>query len=208
MCTFTHISLLHTHLFTSSQGRECDHHLELLKLLDCQFTCTSHSPCTFSLKLEKNHDIFPTMLTLLMDKQPFIESVHSSRNFEEPDHFSDFKWSWIKKKQKSNKDWKHTLCSFLFCIWRRVAPHYRNTLLPHHLYCALRKCTHRRRFNEIKAPSEGTSVDVRVPINTRIRAWLHVMQSFAFEDYLCALWKMRPAMLHYGPLCLFLLFYY
>lgn len=116
MCTPTPISLLHTHLFTSSQDRQgvWIYHLELLKLLDCQFTFTSNSPCPFYLKWEKNHDIFPTMLTLMMDKQPFIEFVHSSRNLEEPDRFSDFKWSWLKKNSSPTKTENTPSVLFLF----------------------------------------------------------------------------------------------
>lgn len=160
-------------------------------------------PKPISLKWEKNHDIFVTMLTLMMEKQPFVEFIHSP--------LKNPTISWIKKTVLFDKDWKLPHPSVLFFFLFRVAPHYRNTLFITTLSICGGNCSAQLPQNEIQShslnPSEGTSVDIHVPINTRIRAWLHVMQSFAFEDYLCALWKMRPAMLHCGPLCLFLLLF-
>lgn len=116
-----------------------------------------------------------------MDKKPF---------FKEPLNYKN------KIKWKRSEDGNLRTTAFFYFVFEGVLLHIQEYLSLHLLF--VKKSTR---------PSEGTSVDVRVPINTRISAWLHVMQSFAFEDYLRALWEMRPAMLHYGPLCSFFLLF-
>lgn len=98
------------------------------------------------LKIGENHDIFPTMLTLLMDKQPFIESVHSSRIFKEPDRFADFKWSWIKKTEVQQRLKTHPLFFFYF-VFEGEFLHTTEILYYHIIYIVLSE----------NAPIEGDS---------------------------------------------------
>lgn len=73
------------------------------------------------------------MLTLMMDKQTFIEFVHSSRNLEEPDQFSDFMWSWLKKNSSPTKTENTPSVLFLFYFVFEGELLHTTKILYHHI---------------------------------------------------------------------------